>query len=84
LVDANYQGNKIGHNLVELVIKNALKLSLKIGLRYITVDAYFQNRWLYNKYQFKVFPNEIGKIVKYQRNPQSDHTISMYLDIKRK
>jgi hypothetical protein len=80
-VDTDYQGNRIGPDLVELVIKNALRLSQKIGLRYITVDAYFQNKWLYDKYQFKVFPNEIGKIVKYKRNPRADHTIAMYLDI---
>lgn len=37
---------------------------------------------VYDKYQFKVFPNEIGKIVKYKRSPRADHTIAMYLDIK--
>lgn len=54
--------------------------SEKIGLRFITVDAYFKNKWLYDKYLFKIFPKEASKLVKYERSPRPDHTISMYLD----
>lgn len=79
-VDENCQGNRIGPELVELTILNAKELSEKIGLRFITVDAYFKNKWLYNKYLFKIFPKEAPKLIKYERNPRPDHTIAMYLD----
>lgn len=49
------QGNRIGPDLVELVIKNALRLSQKIGLRYLTVDAYFQNKWFMININLKYF-----------------------------
>lgn len=80
-VDKQYHGNRIGPELVELVISTALELSKTIGLRFITVDAYCNARWLYDKYLFEMFPKEERKLVKYKRNPRPEHTISMYLDI---
>lgn len=80
-VDKNYFGNKIGHKLVELIIKNALALSGKVGLRYITVNDYCLTKWLYDKYEFELFPKENRKLIKYKRNPRPDHTVSMYMDI---
>lgn len=79
-VDEKYKGNRIGPELVELTIANAKELSEKIGLRFITVDAYFKNKWLYDKYLFKIFPKEVSKLVRYERKPRPDQTISMYLD----
>lgn len=83
-VDNNYKGNRIGPTLVELTLKNAGYLSNKIGLRFVTVDAYFKNKWLYDKYDFKIFPKERSKIEKYTRNRRDDHTIAMYYDIRKK
>lgn len=79
-VSYKYHGNRIGPELVELTIANAKELSKKIGMRFITVDAYFKNKWLYDKYLFKIFPQEKRKLIKYKRNPREDQTISMYLD----
>jgi GNAT superfamily N-acetyltransferase len=80
-VDKKYEGNRIGPGLVELTIANARYLSKIVGVRFITVDAYFMNKWLYEKYKFKISPKEKPKLTKYARNPKEDHTISMYKDI---
>lgn len=66
---------------MELIIKNALALSGKVGLRYITVNDYCLTKWLYDKYEFELFPKENRKLIKYKRNPRPDHTVSMYMDI---
>lgn len=83
-VDNEFKGNRIGPNLVELTIKNARNLSNRIGLRFITVDAYFQKKWVYEKYKFKIFRKEMWKIPKYTRNGRDDQTITMYKDIHKK
>ena len=83
-VDKNFKGNHIGPYILEIVIQNAMNLSKKIGLRYISVDAYFTAKWLYDKYNFKLFPKEDNKISRYEANPHPNQSIAMYRDIKKK
>lgn len=64
-----------------MIIANARNLSKKIGIRFVTVDAYFEKRWLYEKYLFKYFPKELNKIPNYTKNPNEKNTIAMYRDI---
>lgn len=82
-VDEKFQGNRIGPNLVETVIQNAMRLSEKIGLRFVSVDAYYHSsKWLYDKYDFKLFPSEYDKIKRYEERPHPNQSVAMYRDIR--
>lgn len=83
-IHRDYQSNGIGTHLVSLIIRQALELSERVGLRFITVDAYFQSKsWKFyrDKFYFKLFPKEENKIERYSRNPRPTQTVAMYLDI---
>lgn len=80
-----YQSKGIGTHLVSIVIRQALELSEKIGIRFITVDAYYMSgSWEFyrDKFLFKLFPKEENKILnKYIHRPHPTQTVAMYLDI---
>lgn len=83
-VDDKFQYRGIGIHIVSLIIRQAFELSEMIGLRFITVDAYFMSgSWKFykEKFFFKLFPKEESKIIKFKRNPRPTQTIPMYLDI---
>lgn len=86
-VQEKYTNNSIGTYLVEKIIRQAQDLSSKIGLRFITVDAYLPAFGFYeNKFQFKLFPKQKyqNKINEYMASPEKfdeADTIPKYLDI---
>lgn len=86
-VQKEYTHNRIGTYLVEKIIRQAQDLSGKIGLRFITVDAYLGSYCFYrDNFQFKLFPKQKyeDKIGVYSSNPhkfEETETIPLYLDI---
>lgn len=83
-VRKGYKFRNVGTHLVSLTLRQALELSEKVGLRFITVDAYYQsNSWEFyrDKFLFKLFPKQEKKIEGYIKNPEPTQTVSMYLDI---
>lgn len=89
-VKKEYTGNYIGPYMVEKIIRQAQDLSGKIGLRFITVDAYLKAVDFYiNKFQFVLFPKEKHhiKMEEYAKNPENfdiTDTVPLYLDIYEK
>lgn len=81
-VDKNFKGNHIGHYLVETVIQNSYNMSKKVGIRYVSVDAYVSAKWLYDKYNFKLFPKEENRLEKFLSRPHPNQSVAMYRDIR--
>ena len=67
-IDKTYAKSGVGSYLVKNLVEDAIKISEKIGCRYLTVDAYSGAKRFYEKLNFKL-PCEKGQIV------------SMYSDI---
>lgn len=71
-VSKSFQGKKLGTLIILLIIGRILKLSKKIGVRFISVDAYKNSVDFYKKNFFTEFTSD-GK----------RETIQMYLDLVR-
>ncbi len=65
-----YQGRNIGTHLILLIIGQAFRLSKKIGIRYVSVDAYKYSVGFYKKKYFAEFIHDRRR-----------KTVPMYLDI---
>lgn len=65
-----YQGRNIGTHLILLIIGQAVRLSKKIGIRYVSVDAYKHSVGFYKKKYFAEFIHDKRR-----------KTVPMYLDI---
>lgn len=85
-VDNRYKRMGIGTYLVEKVIKQALKLSEDVGLRYITVDAYIKTHKFYienDNLDFTIWPEIAYKIRRWNESENKDETatVPVYMDI---
>lgn len=84
-IHSEHQNKGIGTYLVSRVIRQALELSENIGIRFVTVDAYYMSgSWEFyrDKFLFKLFPKEENKINNvYKHRPNPKQSVAMYLDI---
>lgn len=80
-VSEKYKRLGLGSDMLNTIQKLILKMSEKLGIAYITLDAYCTARKFYLKHSFKQKRKEYEKL-KNKKLKQTD-TITMYKDIKK-
>lgn len=82
-IDQKYSSKGIGTAVLDNICYNIKSISEKIGIRFITIDAYCGVREFYYKNEFKHFKiQNLKKLIRTaQRNEKT--TIPLYKDIKR-
>ena len=82
-VDEKYRSNGIGTVILDNICKNIKLISKKVGVRFITIDAYCDVRKFYYKNEFKHFKINNMKKLKRMAKRNEKTTIPLYKDIKR-
>lgn len=82
-VDEKYRSKGIGTVILDNICKNIKLISKKVGIRFITIDAYCGVRKFYYKNEFKHFKINNAKKLKRTAERNEKTTIPLYKDIKR-
>ena len=62
-IDKNYQGKHYGKELLAFALNQALIASLKIGIKFVVVDAKEDAKEFYEKYGFKALSGDKNKYI---------------------
>ncbi|MDO5831944.1 MAG: GNAT family N-acetyltransferase [Methanobrevibacter sp.] len=80
-VSEKYQGIGLGSDILETIQKIIIKMSKKLGISYITIDAYCSARKFYLKHSFNQKMKDYEKLRK--KGVKENDTILMYKHIKK-
>ncbi|MGL4670335.1 MAG: N-acetyltransferase, partial [Methanobacteriaceae archaeon] len=86
-IDKKYQKLGLGNDILKQIIMNINFYSEKLGIRFITVDAYaYAFKFYVLKNMFSPFENELKNVVKIDKMIQREktRTIALYKDLKKK
>ena len=82
-IDEKYRSKGIGTVILDNICKNIKIISKKVGIRFITIDAYCGVRKFYYKNEFRHFKINNKKKLKRTAKRNEKTTIPLYKDIKR-
>ncbi|WP_296889026.1 GNAT family N-acetyltransferase [uncultured Methanobrevibacter sp.] len=82
-IDQNYQNNGLGTRILDNICSEIKDLSLKIGVKFITIDAYCKVKEFYYKNAFQHIKIERPDKLKRTAKRNNKTTITLYKDLKR-
>lgn len=82
-IDKDYQNKGLGTKILDNICSEIKDMSLKIGVKFITIDAYCNVREFYYKNAFQHIKIERPKKLKRTAERNDKTTITLYKDLKR-